>query len=298
MSFLALLLATPAVAGDLYKDYRTVRVKVVADDDFRRQHPDWEERVGTIVRDVSRRWEKEFGIRFAVKKYEPWRSDAKLADLDALARQIISGVDKRGVDIIIGITAQRNVPLRPDAHTKYPQAVILLREVRTPAYLANVLLPHEMGHVFGAVHVRDKNSIMHIKSNGGPYDSFSSRIIWTNRQRNFVLNTCPLEEKEGKKAVRAYYQVIDAKKTDGYDVYRMAGVLLQKCSDCSEMIKIYELAVNNLPNNSEAHSDLGAIYWNCDRHELVRRELEKALKLNPKNKNAQENLDKLTLRGY
>ena len=161
---------------------RIVRIKVLADLPFRNRNPRWEDEARGLIEAASDYYEREFDIRLLTRSVSPWpeveripstpgmltklRNDfpiqAKNEDYDlivaftaeSVSRYFVAGrprVDRIG-NCAQGLSNYIIAPTSAVFHYNGPNAEPTL-EVMT--------LVHEVGHVFGAEHVNDRNSIMH-----------------------------------------------------------------------------------------------------------------------------------------
>jgi hypothetical protein len=161
---------------------RIVRIKVLADLPFRNRNPRWEDEARGLIEAASDYYEREFDIRLLTRSVSPWPKveripstprmltklqndfpiQAKNEDYDlivaftgeSVSRYFVAGrprVDRIG-DCAQGLSNYIIAPTSEVFHYNGPNAEPTL-EVMT--------LVHELGHVFGAEHVNDRNSIMH-----------------------------------------------------------------------------------------------------------------------------------------
>jgi Metallo-peptidase family M12 len=201
----ALLFASCAVLGDA-PPQRVVRVKVLADPAMRRRNSSWDKEVRGLVEAASDYYEREFDIRFVTQSTVPWPAQERIpstADLLALLKRDFPLASKgKDYDMIIGFTgesASRYIRAgRPrvdrigncrDGLGYY--VVVPVRDSfpynGASGELAydTVALIHELGHVFGAQHVKDTQSIMN--------EDFDYRFEFDMKNRNIISRNrnCP-----------------------------------------------------------------------------------------------------------
>lgn len=171
--------ACSAAAG---KPQRIVQVQALADASLRARNPGWQREVRDLVEAASDYYEREFGIRFATREVSAWPLRERVpstADLLArLGKDFAARETNEPYDLIVAFTAEgvsrylRSGRPRVDRIGNCAQG--LSRYVVVPVHgifrysgpgedpaLDVVALIHELGHVFGAEHVQDINSIMH-----------------------------------------------------------------------------------------------------------------------------------------
>jgi len=74
-------------------------------------------------------------------------------------------------------------------------------------------LTHEMGHMFGALHVDDRNSVMQARSTGGRnsrFDELNTRVILTQKWRDFSSGVESLDEPELRDLAELYTELTGA----------------------------------------------------------------------------------------
>ncbi|MGH7928876.1 MAG: M12 family metallo-peptidase, partial [Candidatus Binatia bacterium] len=179
---------------------RVVRVKVLADRAMRQRNSHWEKEARGLVEAASDYYEREFDIRFITQGVVPWPLQERIpstADLlvrikrefpvgrkptdhdliiaftgESVSRYIAAGrprVDKIG-NCRDGLSSYAVVPVRAIFRYGGPSGEITYD---------TVALIHELGHVFGAEHVSDTQSIMN--------EQFDYRTEFDMKNRNVIL---------------------------------------------------------------------------------------------------------------
>ena len=147
--------------------------------------------------------EADLQLKYAVER---WRSAPQRAGLvQALASLRDDAPDPRG--IVIGLVPRRLLlasMLTPDPFglaTPFGRHAVLRCE--SDGRVAGVTLIHELAHLFGAVHVRDRSSVMHpvVGFDARFFDPLNHRILSAARGRLF---STPLS-RETSQRLRALY---------------------------------------------------------------------------------------------
>jgi len=201
----ALVFASCGVLSD-GPPQRVVRVKVLADPAMRQRNAGWEKELRGLVEAASDYYEREFNVRFITQSAAAWPSQERIpstADLLVrLKRDFPLERKEAGHDLIIAFTGEsvsRYIGAgRPrvdkigncrDGLGYY--AVVPVREVfryggpSADLTYDGVALIHELGHIFGAEHVADGESIMN--------ETFDYRTEFDMKNRNVILKNrnCP-----------------------------------------------------------------------------------------------------------
>jgi hypothetical protein len=177
---------------------RIVRVKAMADAAFRERNPQWPKEAAGLIEAASDYFEREFQIRLVSSKIAPWSPEKGVRSTALLLEQLKESAplkDPDGeYDLIVGFTGEAvNVyrgrarvdrignceeglgnyvlssvsrPFRYEAYTTEPELDLLA-------------LIHEIGHVFGAEHTQETDSIMH--------EAFAYRTGFDRKNREIVM---------------------------------------------------------------------------------------------------------------
>ena len=183
---------------------RIVRVKVLADSRFRAMDPLWQKGAWGLIEAADDYFDREFGILFVPENIEPWageENNSLTAEmLSQLKRDYPLKDEKGSYDLIVGLTTgpinlyagRSRVDRIGNCQQGLANYVVVY--VSTPfryqgSYaepsLDVVGLLHELGHIFGAEHVQDRDSIM--------YEDFEYRSDFDDKNREIILKNkfCP-----------------------------------------------------------------------------------------------------------
>lgn len=182
-----------------------MRVKIVADRKLREENPRWVDGAARLIEAASDYFAKEFGIRFVAQKIGPWPLAEKSSSTALLLTRLKEEVplkDQDGsYDLIIGLTGEAvnlyfggrgRVDRIGDCQQGLGNYVVSsvsapLRRigVSPESELDLLALIHELGHIFGAEHTKDINSIMH--------QDFAYRTELDKKSREVILKNkfCP-----------------------------------------------------------------------------------------------------------
>ena len=204
-SILSLLFLSSCSLIDSGAPQRIVRVKALADPRLREGNPRWAEEVGGLVEAASDYFEREFGVRLVTRKVAAWPATDRITSTPSLMSRLKAEVPLRDAegayDLIVAFTGESvNIYFggraRVDRIGNCPEGLgnYVVSAVTTPFHyrgphaepeLDVVALIHELGHIFGAEHVRDSTSIMH--------ENFDYRSDFDKTSREIILKNkyCP-----------------------------------------------------------------------------------------------------------
>jgi hypothetical protein len=181
---------------------RIVRVKLLADATLREKDPRWRETLAGLLEAASDFYGREFGIRFAAQKIDAWELEESSSYVVTLMKRLAQKYplrDQNGsYDLIVGFTGDRLAIYSGGrgmtnrfGNCAEGLANYVVTSVAGPfrytgynpePNLDVVALIHELGHVFGAVHVKDPSSIMHENFDyRSQFDAGSREIILKNK---------------------------------------------------------------------------------------------------------------------
>ncbi len=185
---------------------RVVRVKVLVDPAMRQRNADWENEARGLVEAASDYYEREFNIRLVTRSAAPWplqdRVPSTVDLLERLKRDFSLELKDAADDLYIAFTGEsvsryiREGRPRVDRVGNCQQglgnyAVVPVRQVfryagaNAELEYDTVALIHELGHIFGAEHVADTQSIMN--------ENFDYRTEFDMKNRAVILKNrnCP-----------------------------------------------------------------------------------------------------------
>ncbi|MEK9168529.1 MAG: M12 family metallo-peptidase [Patescibacteria group bacterium] len=190
--------ATAPVYWDKQKDViRTINVMAVADNSYREEYLNWEERIKKNLNAVSKNFEEQFGIRFNIVGIKEW----KLENSNGIVIREGGGVNNKGliivlknefkitseIDVVVGFTY-----LASDAGGEAEPLgnyILLYKDI----IIEEWALAHEFGHIFDAMdyaEIDGKNLPISVMNYTWlkiiPYfDKENAERIMKNKFRNF-----------------------------------------------------------------------------------------------------------------
>jgi tetratricopeptide (TPR) repeat protein len=272
------LAASPGAAG---QDAREVRVRLLADEEVRAK-ADWPGRIAWLVEAASGGFGRAFGLRLKVVSVGEWASDDSLDSLELLLEALDATAVKEGADVLLALTAQRNLGRGALGFSLFKEGQMLLRLSDEEPGLER-LLRHEWGHMFGAAHVADPTSIMHRMLGGEAFDALNARLIRLCRDRTFNGIDLPIPREARREAVEIYRALADlnletASRHPG-NVTIAPGVEVSR----SHLAVIDERGRNEMYLLDDAHVLLAQVHLEEKEYDLALEACRAALRIDPDN---------------
>ena len=204
-----LLISSCALIGPTNEsNLRLVRVKALADTSLRRENPQWEVTLRGLLSAASDYFEDEFGIRLVVTSIGPWDPAKSSTSTRVLLSQLMATYSVNGsegdTDLIIAFTGKKvdvyGVGLaRADRLGNCTDGLgnyIVSSSSEPFRYRGKesqfewdaLALIHELGHVFGATHTDETQSIMHRQF------AHRSRFDFKNKETIRSNKFCPFHK--------------------------------------------------------------------------------------------------------
>ena len=189
------------------REARVLEVKIAATMEFKSTSM-WRVEMHKMVRDVSRGFKSRFGIAFKVKEWEFWQTGGGCRSLPGQLRDLTGKVPRGRCDLVIGIVPSTISEGPPFGAADYLSAYVLIKDHPSKSGLT-CILEHELCHIFGAIDLDEKGSIMSLDRRGGEYDDFTTKIIALNRHRSFTDGEFPLTPEVTEKVASFYKGRLD-----------------------------------------------------------------------------------------
>ena len=182
---------------------RPIRIKVLVDAPFRARNPRWNEEARGLIEAASDFYEREFDLRLLTHSVSPWPEQERIpSTVELLARM---GKDfpretwSEDYDLVVAFTAENvsryltagrpRVDRIGDCAKGLGRYIVVpvtkvfsYRGMNAEPELDVIALIHELGHIFGAEHVQDTNSLMHEDfAYRSDFDAKNRQVIKKNR---------------------------------------------------------------------------------------------------------------------
>ena len=263
---------------------RELRVAVAVAPSFKTL-PNWKFEFERRLGYASRIFESQFKLKFHAAAYADW----PVADEKGTPAELLEDlrshfpIDRlEGVDLVIGLSRLNDFSGK-DLHTigqaRPFSGYLMLRYPfnRLFKIQEETVLAHEMGHLFGAVHTSDRNSIMSPvvdRQIPNRFDRDNEQIILLTRDMDFRKGVDVLKGGALQVLLNSYMKLIQTSQSG--DFYYALGIFYLRLGDPEKTVKTWQKALT-LEDNPQIHYDLGALYLKLDRKPEAVKELSKAV---------------------
>jgi len=184
---------------------RQIKVQLVGDRELFQQSQA-ATRVELALRDVSAEFECLFNLSFISAGWSSWKTDDRNRQLQELAETLELSVKDRQAEIILAVTGRSNL------RSEYSGSALLKSSLITIIYTSDQaklrrLIKHELGHIFGAVHVPEPGSVMNCFGGGDHFDHYNLEIIKLARERSFEPYVFPFPPGVQASVEKIYLQI-------------------------------------------------------------------------------------------
>ena len=200
------LVGRTAVAAET----RDVSIRILADEETQ-AISGWQAGISSVIGAVSSDFERLFGIRLVIKEYSDWTSDDSLQSLDLLLDTLEAQAEKKGCDTLLAFTAQKNLTPGLSGFALFKEGILLATFTDDLPGLKRVL-KHEWGHIFGAAHIADPESVMGFLIKGTGFDALNARAVELCKDRTFDGIDFPIRRSARKAAIEVYGKICEFNK--------------------------------------------------------------------------------------
>lgn len=196
------LIVLSAAAGAKDGSSRTINVRLAVD----RAIPnltEWRFQANSFLECAVRTFRSRFGIKLAFKGPVRWQPAAGTKSLEDELRDLAIKVEPDGCDIVLGIVDLDRLNTSSLGIASYVNSCIVIGNAADPGVMRYAVL-HEICHVFGAVDLGEKGSLMSLRGGRLEFDKFTDEAVLLHRDRTFSRGSFPLPQDALDAAIRLY----------------------------------------------------------------------------------------------
>lgn len=291
---------------------RTVTIKLAPDRGLGNLL-EWKIATARVFDDCARRFEGWFGVRLAIARTEPWFPSKSRGNLVGALEELKAGIPPGSCDIVLGVVSPDRIE---DAHlgvASYPFGYAVVQDTASREALTYAIL-HEMCHLFGAIDLRERGSIMDIEAPGLEVDAFTAQVVALHADRVFGIPSVPVSQANLERTealfedrarldrnepeVHLLLAILHIQKNDFETAARdcadairegggspglniLLGNISLKQGDPETALEQYRRALAQQPAEAGLHFNIGLAYVQEGRLEEASAEFERALKIEP-----------------
>lgn len=265
---------------------RELRVGVAVTPSYKADR-EWKQKFEKHLAYASQIFSRETGLSFRPVAYMDWIPSQE-SDMGTLFEDLKGKFPLNNVDLILGLSGSRpsqiSSPNDPEiiGRTRPFSGYLVLR--RPPEGLFNVqeetVLVHELGHLFGAIHVEGKNSVMSpVIDRQIPmsFDSVNRDLISAARSIDFKKGEAGLDEKLAQRLLQSYRKVVY--EGQPFEYYYALGNLYLRLGQGKEALESLEKAAQLDDQSALLHYDMGVLSFKLGKLEDSISHLDKAIQL-------------------
>jgi len=257
---------------------RTIQVKVAADTKFCIQDR-WHSRACREIRKSFAHFDGQFGLQFKIKEFIYWSPKSPKNSLPHFLNDLRKNSGRDGYDIIIGVISPERLIGRPSGMASYFDGYILVTDLE-PKYPLEFLITHELCHMFGAVDLDERDSIMSMREVSYQFDEFTKKMVLLQRDRSFNSSFFPLSTNALDESIELFKRRTELRLEEPGVYFKLAVLCTERKDYASAQDACFPL-LKSYPDLVGLHSILGNIFLGQDEDDKAIEELLKELAICP-----------------
>lgn len=265
---------------------RTLKVGVAVTGTVKRDR-DWKQKFEKRLAYASRIFNSHFQLKFQPARYWDWPFSEDRQDSDLLMHDLKRRFPLAGVDLVMGLSRLTQTEALRDirdldvlGRTQPFSGYIVIRYPEEDLFKIQeeTILIHELGHLFGAIHTNDRESIMSPivgRQIPSAFDSTNREIIRLTRDMDFKKGIQDLDDVTIEQLLASYVHFMTHDQP--FEFYYALGNFYLKLGQMEDALKALQAAARQEPEKGKIYYDLGMLYWRLGRLQEAREVLEKAV---------------------
>lgn len=277
-----------AAAGSVWAEtpLREIRIIAAASSNFKKD-PDWQKDIVQRVAYANKILERTFGLHFTVEKYAAWEPADETRGMPILVEELKKFPLPTGSHAVIGfhkmsqtMNSEKMEDLETVGTAQFFNGYIAIRDPQADLSQEQkqVILVHELSHLFGAVHISGESAIMHPSLPAAPEDHLdpeNRQIILETRSVDFKKGIDSLSPEVLDHLISIYEKLI--RLNPNSDFYYQLGDFYLKQGLEARAIATWEEALHYHFDDARIHYELGIFYYKSGRYDQAVLELGSAI---------------------
>ncbi len=259
-------------------DIKPITVKLAADRAIDNM-TEWKIAAKRLLNDVFHTFREQFGIRLVISEIVTWNLRKNRRPVVEVLGELRKSVAPGKCDIVLGIVTPERISSISLGAASYPFGYILVKNIASREQMVYALL-HETGHIFGAIDLREKGSIMGIEAPGFGIDAFTAQAIRLHRNRTFGGASFPLPKENLEEAEELFRERAQLGLGEP-EVHLVLTLLYTAMNDLDSAVQACAEAVRENPGYLGLHVLLGNISFKRGEMDQAIKEYRRALELQP-----------------
>ena len=257
---------------------RNVSVKVVMDRAIGNP-AEWRIAASRLLDDCFASFRKAFGISMTVRKMASWEpEEGRMTLYEALAG-LRRKVTPDGCDIVLGFASPERIDSPSLGIASYPYAYVLVKNLPGRESMTYAIL-HELCHVFGAIDVHEKGSVMGLEEPGFRIDPFTEQAVTLHKARSFDRESFPLPKEALGRGID-FYGRRAGQRLGEPEASLFLALLFMEMGDYESAARACEQAAGEDPGFTGLHVLVGNVCLNRKQTDLAIAEYKKSLEAQP-----------------
>lgn len=267
---------------------RELKVGVVVSEGYK-SLPNWKADFERRLAYASRIFESEFKIKFTPAIFVDWKIPEEAQPMGALLDDLMGRFVLKDVDLIIGLTRLEEIPgplgmrdLHVLGQTRAFSGYLVIRYPHHKLFKVQeeTVLTHELGHLFGATHTADSDTIM------APVVDRNIPSRFDNENRQIILQTRDLDFRKGPAALKSgalqlltgtYNKLVATDQSA--DFFYALGIFYLHLNQPDKTAQAWRKALAADPKSPQIYYDLGVLLAKMGQKADARKYLERAAAL-------------------
>lgn len=258
---------------------RTVKIRL-AEDRGIENRTEWRAAAVRLLNDCFRAFGRKFPLELVLGDVATWVPGTGRRSMVERLGELRREVPADACEIVLGIMLPERTGDPTLGIASYPHACILVKNLASREAMVYAVL-HELCHVFGAMDIKERGSIMGIEGPGLAIDDFTAQAVRLNLDRSFGRGTFPLSPDARDRALSLFGRRAGSGLREP-QVHLFLTLLFIEKDDLEAAARACSAAAEADPASPGLHNLLGNICLFRGDDDLAIAEYGKALEIQPR----------------